>query len=92
VTDQASAIGVSAVPLPVANDSSDWFVYARLAGTFEFGSAIGFAQKGEVMVIDSRAMRKVDLGEDLITVVQAGPAPSLGSRVTTYLKMLVKLH
>ena len=92
VSDEAVAAGVASVPTPVAQDASDWHVYARTSGIFEFGDATGFQTAGgQVMQFDSKAMRKVDLGEDLIGVVE-GAAPGLGSIIRVYVRTLIKLH
>ena len=91
VTDQAQAIGVTAVPTPTTEDSSDWFVYARLMHDFLFGSAIGFSPQGAFLRFDSKAMRKVDLGSTLIHVVESS-SQSQGVIVSLYMRTLIKLH
>ncbi len=92
VTDQAVAIGVTAVPTPVTEDASDWHVYERLIGTIRVISAIGTqTYEGVGKDIDSKAMRKVDLGEDLIIVVESG-ALTDGASVAAYSRTLIKLH
>ncbi len=90
VTDQASAAGVGSVPTPVTEDSSDWHVYARLAGRVRIPATGGY-EAGRLMQVDSRAMRKVDLGEDLVIVVESS-AVSVGAIITNYMRILVKLH
>jgi len=57
VSDQAVAVGVTAVPTPITDDFSDlWFVYERLIGTFVTTGA-GLTNKSYETVIDSKAMR-----------------------------------
>ena len=95
VSDQASAIGVTAVPTPTADSASDlWFVYEFLLGRFGFGSAASFGEVGVGMVIDSKAMRKVEEGQDVVTVVEgpgAGGGTS-GSQIAGFHRLLGKLH
>ncbi len=95
VSDQAVAIGVTAVPTPTADNPSDlWFVYEFLIGRFVLGTNVGFVDAGRERVIDSRAMRKVEDGQDVVSVVE-GPGAGLtanGSVIHAFHRMLVKLH
>jgi len=93
VSDQAMAIGVTAVPTPQLDAGSDlWFVYETLAGRFVVSSAVGLL---ESMVnwkdFDSRAMRKVEEGQDLAAVVESGSI-STGVVVIKSGRILIKLH
>ena len=93
VSDQAEAIGVTAVPTPITDMSSDlWLMHQLLYNEFLFASGVGFQDGGmEQYAIDSKAMRKVNDGEDLIVV---GEASSVGEglRLTVGGRILVKLH
>ena len=92
VRDQASAIGVTAIPTPVTDQGSDaWFVWEFLDGRFDFGDASGVAELGHRRVLDSKAMRKVDLGDDVVTVVES-PSFGTGQVVVDTFRMLIKLH
>ncbi len=95
VSDQASAIGVTAVPTPTADSGSDlWFVYEFVIGRFIFSTAAAFTDVGFERVVDSRAMRKVEEGQDLVTVVE-GPGAGVGatgSTISGFTRTLVKLH
>ncbi len=95
VSEQAIAVGVTAVPLPIDDLGSDFFfVHQSMWGDFQFKSAVGFdAQGGSRYTIDSKAMRKVDEDQDLAATVQ-GAGASLGenSLVSSMGRMLVKLH
>ena len=93
VSDQASAIGVTAVPTPVTDIASDlWFVHELQFGLFRFVSGIGFeGVSGIQRTIDSKAMRKVEEGQDIVFVLEntslsAGSESFLGGRI------LLKLH
>ncbi len=93
VSDEAVAIGVTAVPTPVTSDSSSWIHFDGAAQRLTFSSAVGFAPNAapERYVIDSKSMRKVEEGQDLIEVVQSATI-SEGLFITTYTKALIKLH
>ena len=90
VSDQAAAIGVTAIPTPVTDMASDlWFVH-QLA----FGDESALTDRtcsSTRMTIDSKAMRKVDIGQDIVVVgemdnVQNGVVLTVGGR------MLVKVN
>ena len=93
VSDQAIAIGVTAIPTPMTDRVSDlWFLYEEIFNSFLFGDATGFITPAGVRsVFDSRAMRKVEEGED-IAVVKETSAISTGAIVTSAFRMLIKLH
>ena len=93
VSDQAVAIGVTAVPTPLTDKSSDlWFVYEQLFGRIEIGSGAGTGvpvQTSMFKEFDSKAMRKVEEGQDLVTVVENELA---GCNIIVSGRFLVKLH
>ena len=92
VTDQAVAIGVTAVPTPVTDIASDsWFMYEQLANRIEFSDATGVRNVGLSSRFDSKAMRKVDFGQDLAIVLETSSASS-GVDIWNSLRMLIKLH
>ena len=92
VSDQATAIGVSAVPTPATDQGSDlWFLIEAVINEFKLIGTDVIAQSGGSKAIDSKAMRKVDIGQDIVTVAEAGIGES-GCRVLTTGRMLVKLH
>jgi len=79
VSEQAVAIGVTAIPTPVAVSGSDlWFVYETMVSDFTLGggglAAAGGSKIGESFPIDSRAMRKVEDGQDVVSVLENGSA------------------
>jgi len=91
VSDQAAAIGVTAVPTPAFDLSSDlWFLIDQWIGTFQLiGSNV--TTNMNVLKIDSKSMRKVEVGQDIVGVAEAGITES-GVTVRTVGRMLVKLH
>ncbi len=92
VSDQALAIGVTAVPVPFTDNASDlFFLYQTLAGVFTFKDASGIAELGAWKDVDSRAMRKVEDGQDLAITIQASSI-SNGVNIIKAGRMLIKLH
>ncbi len=92
VSDQAVAIGVTAVPTPASDDQSNWHVFTFLSDKFLFITGVGFQQIAMINhVIDSKAMRKVEEGQDLIGVVESDTL-SDGCQISTYTRTLIKLH
>ncbi len=89
VTDQAVAIGVTALPTPATDNDSDLW--------FQFGSAslhFGVDVKNSIQVlqlIDSKAMRRVEDGQDIAGVVETD-ANSEGAVIAVFTRSLVKLH
>jgi len=93
VSDQAVAIGVTAVPTPSTDSESDlWFVYERMMGATLFATAAGFESfEGVGRSYDSKAMRKVEEGQDIIAV-QETSSISFGATLASFRRSLIKLH
>ncbi len=91
VSEQAVAIGVTAVPTPVTDMGSDlWHVFSQMYGRFG-GTQV--EEVGKIMQVDSKAMRKVEEGEDSIIVVESGAATEAASMLSVYGgRTLIKLH
>ncbi len=93
VSEQAAAIGVTAVPTPdVDSDSDLWFVFETLMGSIQVVAADdGVSECCGHAIIDSKAMRKVEPGQ---TIVQVGETPTNtdGLVFTRFTRMLIKLH
>ncbi len=95
VSDQALAIGVTAVPTTVTDPDSDlWFLYEALVGKYVLSSAVGIdASGGQFKEFDSKAMRKVEEGQDVAIVEEAsGAAGFSGCTMIKQGRMLIKLH
>ena len=94
VSDEAVAIGVTAVPTPTTNANSDLFFFHQwLMNQFEFASGTGWqADAGTRYTIDSRAMRKVNDDQDVIIVSEMNGTASNGFTLLTAGRMLIKLH
>jgi len=92
VSDQAFAIGVTAVPTPQTDHDSDlWMVHQWIGGRLQFATAAGFGEYSKTVEIDSKAMRKVEEGQDIAIVIESGSG-SEGMRVFKAGRLLIKLH
>jgi len=90
VSDQAVAVGVTAVPTPLTDKGSDlFFVYEQLGSRTFFGDATGVREVGVQKYFDSKVMRKVNDDQDIIAVVENEIA---GCVVTFSGRILIKLH
>ena len=92
VTDQAAAIGVTAVPTPITDQASDnWFLWEPWAQGFVVATNIGIQSQGFTRYdFDSKAMRKVDDGDTAVVVMQNNAA--VGLEFLMMFRMLLKLH
>jgi len=89
VSDQAVAVGVTAVPTPATDNASDlWFAYESLQN---LGDIAAGPQQIETRFIDGKGMRKVDGDQDVVTVIETA-AISSGCTITTFDRLLIKLH
>jgi len=93
VSDQASAIGVTAVPTPSTDAASDlWFLHQWVMADYAFITGVGFdAASGASGDIDSKAQRKVNDDEDVLVVLEV-PAVSLGVEFVVGGRLLIKEH
>ncbi len=94
VSDQAVAIGVTAVPTPVTDaGSSLFFVHGRRSGRVVFTtSGNGFRDHGSGHEWQSKAMRKVELGQDIVTVVELAATDFQGTITHLGFRMLIKTN
>ncbi len=95
VSEQASAIGVTAIPTPVTDTDSDLFyTYEPFGGQFVLSDATGIMEAGWFRTFDSKAMRKVEDGQDAITVVESNVAAFGGGGFifSKLSRFLIKLH
>ena len=91
VTDNATAIGITAIPDPTTEPDAAWFVWQGMHNSFRFGSNVGFdGQDGNQYVVDSKAMRKLGNNDDLAAVVAQDAA--VGATITIRGRMLIQLH
>jgi len=90
VSDKAAALGITAVPCPITNANDDFFVWQAMQSKFEFTTGTGYRDIGERYTIDSKAMRKMDTGDDIGIVFEQ--SASVGAEIITTGRILVKLH
>ena len=94
VSEAAAAAGVGSVPTPTTESDGNWMVYQLLLSVFTLGDATGFEEvtgKGSYWEIDSKAMRKVGIDDQLALVVENADA-SFGAQFKMIGRILVKLH
>ncbi len=92
VTEQASAVGITAVPTPFAELGSDvWYMHEILSQALVVTSAVGSFESRLNARVDSRAMRKVEDGQDVIFVIENSGLSS-GTENFTAGRFLIKLH
>ena len=94
MTDSATAAGIGSVPTPLSQTDADYFVYQPWFAGFTFGSSASFTNspsQDHAWVVDSKAMRKVGLDDDVATVVEAGVG-TFGVNVSVEGRFLVQLH
>ncbi len=89
VSDQASSIGITALPTPFVDSNSDlWLVY-QIMNNRTVANPV--ANVGTRYQFDSKAMRKVEDGQDLVSVVEASTQGN-GLFVFSATRHLLKLH
>ena len=93
VSDQAFAIGVTAVPTSETDRGSDlFFVHESAAGRIVRGDTTGFQDPvGIQRVFDSKAMRKVNEDSTMAIVIETSFVSS-GVLFHESARMLIKLH
>jgi len=94
VTDAAAAIGSTAIPDPSSSDGdpdADWFVHQPVIDAFTFVSSAGFAEPvGTRYTIDSKAMRKVGINDNVVSMFSE--VGNHGAFFYTLGRMLIQLH
>ncbi len=93
VSDQAAAIGITALPTPFTDIDSDlFFMYQVVAGVFLFISGTGFDPiGGSSAVVESKAMRRVEDGSQIVFTLE-NSGLSAGSSTFSTARLLLKLH
>ena len=93
VSDQASAVGITAVPSPITDRGSDlFFVYEDMvASMFVVSNSGVIPNLMTSRQFDSKAMRKVNEDEDVV-VTKGNTALSDGTVLYTAGRFLIKLH
>ncbi len=87
VSDQALAVGVTAVPTPTTDQESDlWFWYGQYCST----NVVDAGGSLLSLPFDSKAMRKVNADQDVAVVIENPLATGVVMGIT--FRMLRKLH
>ncbi len=75
VSDQANAIGITAIPTPYTDPESDlWLLHQFWNAPVSFASAVGIWTMGKDYVLDSKAMRRMSSDQTLAFVIENGAA------------------
>ena len=95
VTEQASSVGVTAVPSPgtiAGTPEADWFVHQNVWTQFVVIGAISASvvSSPNSYEVDSKAMRKVGPEDDVVSMFQE--EAGVGGFLTTQGRMLIQLH
>ena len=89
VSDQAFAAGAASIPGPFTDsDWSGWWVWEAFSYRFELTTDVGRLIIPERMVIDSKAMRKIEPNETVVVMVESQAAAFAAS---VHFRMLLKL-
>ncbi len=90
VSDQALAIGITAVPQPISDADSDlWVMHQYFYCPVKLADATGFADVSQTVNFDSKAMRKIPEGSTLIWVIEN--ASTVGLQYALQFAALIKL-
>ena len=90
VSDQAFAVGVTAVPTPITDAGSDLFFLHNFFAADE-SNLTDRTKGGLYMTYSSKAMRKVNEDQDLLTVAELDGEGS-GFILLSAFRFLLKLH
>jgi len=90
VSDQASAIGVTAVPTPITDSDSDLFMMHQFFAGNE-SSITDRSVPATRMHFESKAMRKVNEDEDFLIIAEFD-ASGQGFILNLAFRFLIKLH
>jgi len=93
VTAQALSVGITAIPHPSTDAAwGGWLVHQYIMSVFEFASASGVNPDSlHTIVIDSKAMRKIDEDERLVTVWENTSATHAMDVFSSF-RFLTKVH
>ena len=95
VSDQALAIGITAVPTPLTDLGSDlWLLHQLVFSGITFDTAAGTQSPdgAPTAYIDSKAMRKINDDQDLVLTVERDNALGDGATVIIGGRALIKEH
>ena len=91
VEETATTAGIASIPTSLDEINADFFVYQGMTAPFTFVSGVGIVDPaGERYDIDSKAMRKVDISDDVALVFQMRSVG--GGEINIEGRMLIQLH
>jgi len=94
VSEPAATVGITAIPTPVVDASwGGWLYHSYFASRTALNTAVGFAEAASAViniVIDSKAMRKVDEDDRLVMVIE-NASPD-GMKFWDMVRILSKVH
>ncbi len=92
VSEQATAVGVTALPTPITEaGSSMFFSWTPWYASINVLSGVGAQNISNVYEFDSKAMRKVEVGEDISMTIENGNAND-GASIIAMARILIKTH
>ncbi len=79
------------MPTPITDMASDlWFVHQLMLA--DASHTVDNARDAGLWSIDSKAMRKVDIGQDIVVVAEFATGVSSGFTMTVGGRMLIKVN
>jgi len=71
VSDEAAAVGVTAIPRPYGDAESDfWFTHEFWAAPISRADSTGFAKVDSRVILDSKGMRKMSEDQTIALVIE----------------------
>ncbi len=91
VSDEAAAVGVTAMPKPYIDAESDlWFMHEFWTASVRFGSTVGFARVEFNLRLDSKGMRRFSEDQTIVLMMENAAAAS-GANYRLDLRILTML-
>ena len=91
IEEEAADAGIGSIPTPISEPDAGYFVYEPFFDSFLLLDSTGVQDpSGVTWTVDSKAMRKVGLSQDVVSVVEIAAAP--GAVISVEGRTLVKLH
>ena len=90
VNGEAFDAGVASIPTPLTESFEDRWLYHTFWGNMTRVATLGISVPTQID-IDSKAMRKVEFGSVIVSVIESGAGLST-ARVISNFRMLVKTH
>jgi len=95
VTEAAATAGIASIPTPITEVNADFFVYKPMFSQILFATGVGFQESvgdAAMYVVDSKAMRKVGIDDDVAQTLEVRQGATLGVDIAIEGRFLIKLH